>query len=806
MKLYIPSCTLNFNNIFTTESISPKSFYSKRGFGNKRYYGVEANDLDDVILLYSKYPVFQVNDNGLENYPIVIEIETDDYTEGKFISIKNKAGVEVYTCSDTIYLNPYHSRVYFNSYAERQGALTKAEQSLENKFSKLYSNCFIIKQAKSKSMLGKIGDIFSSHENEPEFKWDISYTPSKVPSALANKIEEDALVDRIKGFLYCYLIGANASVSQEIAELQTIARNLRNTLSAAFNSPDHCPTDVQDASLLKNIANFNQIFRRTDEATISNIKKVENAISCNPLGLSVDQGIEFLKFANVYSDFCAKLRLTPTFDANELWTCFEDKSTETFNRVVERLRIAVNRVVANERFNKQKQNINELVEIGYGKTVLIKDIQNKSFYEKLVQSQIDGDYKKIVEENGVEASLAIAYNGGSILKKIMGDKWDNSQVSLYITSLLNHFQESTPFDLFAINNEVPVSFAAFCQKGDNIDRLLDYLEQCGINNPKFVLGLYGATYGFASLPKTFTSQLINGEKGYYTKVYLAIHKNLFGKTLENTQFPQPESSSHSTIIPSSIGSKLIDKIDEIEPKQSKQTKVVNAIAETTRLENAVQSPKAFMYIADNILGKRSNAYKALKESDFEHDTNNYTPDDFHKQIMRIVSPKLPKDKKSRQDVLDKIEQIIELEAKRQDPKAFLYILDDLLKPSDSAYKKIVKLINSSVQTVKDAYKPSSLRKKIIDDDEAVKVILKCSELGIYKENIVRLFVEFQRSYRSGYYYEHPEKYKRNNEDVVDHFCKWCLSEKNKKSIPWSKETSSMMNTLKEKFFAIYNDR
>jgi hypothetical protein len=607
MKLYIPTCTLNFNNIFTTESISPKSFYLKRSFGNKRYYGVEANDLDDVILLYSKYPVFQVNDNGLENYPIVIEIETDDYTEGKFISTKNKAGLEVYTCSDTIYLNPYHSRVYFNSYAERQGTLTKAEQSLENKFSKLYSNCFVIKQAKSKSMLGKIGDIFSSHENETEFKWDISYTPSKVPSALANKIEEDVLVDRIKGFLYCYLIGANASVSQEIAELQTIARNLRNTLSAAFNSPDHCPTDVQDESLLKNIANFNQIFRRTDEAAISNIKKVENAISCNPLGLSVDQGIKFLKFANVYSDFCAKLRLTPTFDANELWACFEDKSTETFNRVVERLRIAVNRVVANERFNKQKQNINELVEIGCDKTVLIKGIQNKSFYEKLVQSQVNGEYKKIVEENGVEASLAIAYNGGIILKKIMGDKWDSSQASLYITSLLNHFQESTPFDLFAINKEELVSFAAFCQKGDNIDRLLDYLEQCGIGNTKFALGLCGATYGFASLPKTFTSQLVDGNKEYYTGVYLDIYKNLFGKELENAEFPKIEDRNNT----STFEDKLSPFIDKIEPNERKRGKVTGAIKEAARLEDAVQSPKAFMYIADNILSTRCAAYKAL---------------------------------------------------------------------------------------------------------------------------------------------------------------------------------------------------
>ena len=33
-----------------------------------------------------------------------------------------------------------HCRIYFNSYQERQGVLVKAEQSLENKFYKLYGN------------------------------------------------------------------------------------------------------------------------------------------------------------------------------------------------------------------------------------------------------------------------------------------------------------------------------------------------------------------------------------------------------------------------------------------------------------------------------------------------------------------------------------------------------------------------------------------------------------------------------------------------------------------------------------------
>ena len=60
MKLYIPTCTLNFNNILSSVSISPLGFYARRGFGNKRFYSVCANDKEQAIILYSKYPRFKV--------------------------------------------------------------------------------------------------------------------------------------------------------------------------------------------------------------------------------------------------------------------------------------------------------------------------------------------------------------------------------------------------------------------------------------------------------------------------------------------------------------------------------------------------------------------------------------------------------------------------------------------------------------------------------------------------------------------------------------------------------------------------
>lgn len=76
-KLFLPTSTLNFNNIMSSESISPASFYARRGFGYKRFEKVEPNPLENLLLLYEKYPLFDIHDSEFENYPLVIEIDTD---------------------------------------------------------------------------------------------------------------------------------------------------------------------------------------------------------------------------------------------------------------------------------------------------------------------------------------------------------------------------------------------------------------------------------------------------------------------------------------------------------------------------------------------------------------------------------------------------------------------------------------------------------------------------------------------------------------------------------------------------------
>jgi hypothetical protein len=102
-----------------------------------------------------------------------------------------------------------------------------------------------------------------------------------------------------------------------------------------------------------------------------------------------------------------------------------------------------------------------------------------------------------------------------------------------------------------------------------------------------------------------------------------------------------------------------------------------------------------MYIADNILGTKTNAYRALKSANFENDSTQYSPESFRKKIFSIVESSLPTSKKTRNETISKIDKIIELEAKRQDYNAFIFILDNFMNSSDPAYKKIVRLVTSS---------------------------------------------------------------------------------------------------------------
>lgn len=390
-----------------------------------------------------------------------------------------------------------------------------------------------------------------------------------------------------------------------------------------------------------------------------------------------------------------------------------------------------------------------------------------------------------MEENGVEEPLAQAYNGGMILRNMLGDKWDSNPASAYVGALLNHFQENVSFDLFAIDNDVLSSFAAFCQKGDNIERLEEYLVQTGFCNYKLAYGIYGATRGFASLPKTFTSVLIDGNKDYYQSFASNVWRMLNGVEIKDAILPKTNSRT-SGIVESPFESKIIENINNVEPKVTKQQKVVEAINKAIELEDAVQSPKAFMYILDSFPNMtRTKAYKNLVEADFANDLGTYTIDEFKQKIYSIIGKAALKGQQ------DKIDTAIELEAKRQDSEAFLYILDNFLDKSSNAYKKIKDIISKKNLSTNRPPKKDGVNRGSYSNQQSTKYVIGqyfISDLGCWNflKNMIpsscqnefyRDLKWFQDEYAKGESSQYYARASRENNATIEAFGRYLAKKK-----------------------------
>ena len=134
---YIPTSSQNFNNIFSSESISPKGFYERRDFGYSRWISIPENPLNGAILLYSEPKMFARPKSDEEDHPMLIEIQTDEEFPILFDS--------VHYSQYTIYLDPWHTRVYFFNENDKTIALSLSDSSLETKMLRLYRNRILVK-------------------------------------------------------------------------------------------------------------------------------------------------------------------------------------------------------------------------------------------------------------------------------------------------------------------------------------------------------------------------------------------------------------------------------------------------------------------------------------------------------------------------------------------------------------------------------------------------------------------------------------------------------------------------------------
>jgi len=203
-SLWLPIELWNLNELFTTESISPISFYRERNFGNpvNRNQGM-IEDTNNLILF----------DDAVQN-SILLEVSNTLLDSNFLTEIKStKNGkFKSFEYSKTIYLKNGNFNIHFSS---------------GEKLNEFLNNTFMLLEVKTTS---KYKNELSVIEVMPEKK---AFYQSKLISD-KSKLEPffDRAFNQIKGLIYGYLIGSIGTLGEKEQSLVSDLLKLKNSIGS----------------------------------------------------------------------------------------------------------------------------------------------------------------------------------------------------------------------------------------------------------------------------------------------------------------------------------------------------------------------------------------------------------------------------------------------------------------------------------------------------------------------------------------------------------------------------------------------
>ncbi|WMM26711.1 hypothetical protein RBU61_08530 [Tissierella sp. MB52-C2] len=229
MKFYLVTSSLNFNNIFSTGSISPKKFYKNRNFGTNIYYELNNEILENAILLYRNRPKVSIDANSnLSEHLVIFEINKK---VNELIKINNN----IYICYKTIYFNLDNVSIRFEDISNMNKTIKGAIYALETKETLKY----IRKIKKIKSL---------------QFKKDSSYIKSKSflerdniydENYIKNEMDNDNFFDTLKGLYHGITLDNDRLLYSDDLDKYLFLENLQNLIKTNKNN-----------KYFKNIFNF----------------------------------------------------------------------------------------------------------------------------------------------------------------------------------------------------------------------------------------------------------------------------------------------------------------------------------------------------------------------------------------------------------------------------------------------------------------------------------------------------------------------------------------------------------------------
>ncbi|MGQ1889052.1 hypothetical protein ACT29H_01270 [Thermophagus sp. OGC60D27] len=483
MKLFIPTSSLNFNNIMSCESVSPSAFYSQRNFGYKTFEKVDLNCFENSLLLFEVFPEFQIPKSELVNYPMVIEIDIDSEYNG-LKKIENG----IWQIDRTVYLNPFNSNIYFFSSEQKRTTLSRSESSAETKLVNLYRNNIKVWQSeKKKFKIDSISDFRSLNYQE---------------------VENDNQKNKIKGFAYAYLIAANKSVTKETVQLKHLVKQIENLSSAIVNGVTENGTQQQRDDLKQLLCRINayqyiKVKSYLKSKLPDQYQEVWDTLY-NQFGLRKQEEIDFQNFFNTlisksrYESSLLELK-------NRCNGLIPTQNVLRFNFNWDEVAIANNRLT---RFDDP----------------ILEKKETRQWYQNLVNDIFV--LTDITESSFSSQRSRLADEITKKMKSYIGeDEWKNHSANKYLNNLRRNIAGQEAFNI-NWNTGLISAIASFLLKGEDFEKLNDFLISSEIEDGRLAFGFYGCICGFANLSRVFTSDFFSSNIDCLTSTYKAIYKQL----------------------------------------------------------------------------------------------------------------------------------------------------------------------------------------------------------------------------------------------------------------------------------------
>ena len=363
-----------------------------------------------------------------------------------------------------------------------------------------------------------------------------------------DKLKEEEKQNRLKGFLYSYILGRYFSISQTLASLlQTEKKmyDLASTLSGL--------SGYQGVELARKLSELEGEYEKYDPNRAELQKKWKLMIEEHFASLMEQQAFESIiqelggerimknNFANK-----SGIELRPHIDVlglrNSDWKAYKSELEDYTQRHLTTFRMRKGDTNTKDDFIIQGMQVKTNAKYGifYGDLIsmIVEGLEWLSINKlRLNRLDIASDLTRMVRDTMIEYDK----------------EWEGSVERTFLNGLRHHIATGGTFDVSQAPDVILKSIAIFILKGDDFEEMMRYMEYSAQSDYRFVLGLWGACVGYADMPKTVI-QRMNLDYMGEDNIYMATCKLLVDVpedvTLERHSYQfrkkvEPKSSTHS---------------------------------------------------------------------------------------------------------------------------------------------------------------------------------------------------------------------------------------------------------------------